>query len=279
MAQVAERREAYILGHSPEELRRLDRQGAIVRPYTERLLRETGIAPGMRVLDVGSGIGDVAFLAAELVGPSGAVVGIDRSPEAVATARTRAAARNMAQVSFLEEDIATFLDGDLFDAIVGRFVLAYQPDPTAVARHLASQLRPGGIVAFDEFWLPLPAPAWPEHPLFQQAFSWITESLRRSGAHVDMGLRLEATFVDAGLPAPHLRIEDAATSRDKHDRMAWLVDTIRTLLPAIERTGVATAAEIDIDTLLDRLVEEMQTIGGMACGIFIGSAWLRTPAI
>ena len=63
----------YILGHSPAEVRRLMLQAAILKPITERLLREAGLTPGLRVLDLGCGCGDVAMLAAELVGPNGAV--------------------------------------------------------------------------------------------------------------------------------------------------------------------------------------------------------------
>jgi cyclopropane fatty-acyl-phospholipid synthase-like methyltransferase len=56
-------------------------QAEIVRPITERLLRQAGLKPGMRVLDLGCGIGDVSLLAAGVVGPSGLVVGVDQSPE------------------------------------------------------------------------------------------------------------------------------------------------------------------------------------------------------
>jgi hypothetical protein len=69
----------YILGHSPAEIQRLMSQAVMLRPITERLLRSAGIEPGMRVLDIGCGAGDVSMLAAELVGSTGSVVGIDRN--------------------------------------------------------------------------------------------------------------------------------------------------------------------------------------------------------
>ena len=70
----------YILGHSASEIQRLKTQAEILRPITERLLLNAGIRPGMRVLDIGCGAGDVTMLAAEKVGPSGSVVGLIAIP-------------------------------------------------------------------------------------------------------------------------------------------------------------------------------------------------------
>jgi len=75
---------AYLLGHSDFELQRLSRQGQVLGPTTREWFQTAGMAPGMCVLDVGSGMGDVAFLAADLVGPSGEVVGTDVAPAAIA---------------------------------------------------------------------------------------------------------------------------------------------------------------------------------------------------
>ena len=77
----------YALGHSAEEHQRLAEQAALFRPMTERLFREAGVDEGMRVLDVGSGAGDVAFLVAKLVGPKGKVVGVDLDGNALDKAR------------------------------------------------------------------------------------------------------------------------------------------------------------------------------------------------
>src|SRR3981081_1121878 len=82
--------DAYVLGHSKQELRRLMLQAENLRPITTRLLREAGLAPGMRVVDLGCGVGDVAFLAAEIVGPTGTVIAIDRNATAVVPATPRA---------------------------------------------------------------------------------------------------------------------------------------------------------------------------------------------
>jgi 2-polyprenyl-3-methyl-5-hydroxy-6-metoxy-1,4-benzoquinol methylase len=70
----------YLLGHSEREIQRLIHQAAILRPITERLFREIALRPGMRVLDLGCGAGDVSMLAAELVGPTGLVIGAIDAP-------------------------------------------------------------------------------------------------------------------------------------------------------------------------------------------------------
>src|SRR5262245_65510257 len=95
----------YILGHANEELERLVRQARFFGAISDYLFREAGIGPGMRVLDVGCGAGDVAFAVARIVGPSGAVVGVDRSPEAVLLASRRAEADGLENVTFRVADV------------------------------------------------------------------------------------------------------------------------------------------------------------------------------
>jgi protein-L-isoaspartate O-methyltransferase len=95
----------YPLGAASAEHARLIRQAMIWDPFTERLFRDAGIGPRQRVLDIGSGVGDVAMLAARLVGPSGAVIGVERDPATIATARSRVAKAGLSNVSFIESDV------------------------------------------------------------------------------------------------------------------------------------------------------------------------------
>jgi protein-L-isoaspartate O-methyltransferase len=117
----------YLLGSSDREHERLVRQAARIAPLTERFFREAGIGPGQRVLDVGSGVGDVALLAARLVGPTGEVVGVERDPRSVAGARRRVTEADYRNVSFTESDIAQISSNKPFDAVVGRFILQFVP--------------------------------------------------------------------------------------------------------------------------------------------------------
>src|SRR5262245_42640101 len=140
----------YALCRSKAEYNRLIEQAELLRPLTERMLRAAGIGPGMHVLDIGCGAGDVSFLVSEIVGPQGSVVGIDLDGEVIRFADERRAARVVANVVFRESDARSIASERLFDAAVGRFVLMYMSDPTAALQLIAENVRPGGIVAFHE---------------------------------------------------------------------------------------------------------------------------------
>jgi ubiquinone/menaquinone biosynthesis C-methylase UbiE len=98
----------YVLGHSKNEIQRLISQAAIFRPVTERLLRAVKIGPGMRILDLGCGAGDVSMVAAEFVGPTGLVVGIDRNQEVLTLAAERARAAGLPQIRFARRRLNPF---------------------------------------------------------------------------------------------------------------------------------------------------------------------------
>jgi ubiquinone/menaquinone biosynthesis C-methylase UbiE len=140
----------YALERSRQEHARLTHQAALFKSTTQRLFHAAGLAPGMRVLDVGTGTGDVAFLAAELVGPEGAVVGIDVDSAALVTASARAEDLGLHNVRFVEGDIHTVAVGDDFDAAVGRLVLMYLGDPARALSAIAARVRSGGTIAFQE---------------------------------------------------------------------------------------------------------------------------------
>jgi SAM-dependent methyltransferase len=262
----------YQLGSDASELQRLDRQGRVLAPATRTILQAAGVRRDMRVLDLGSGAGDVAFLAAELTGPAGEVVGIDQSPDAVAKATARAAERGLPNVRFIAGDIHDRVPDGPFDAIIGRLVLMYVPDPAAVLRTQAGLLRSGGIVAPIEFDLHS-ARSLPATPLVGQAHTWLREAFTRAGVDPALGPRLWAVLQAAGLQPlgmigvqPHFGPEDP-------DGAAILAGIVRTVLPVIERTGVATAAEVGADTLQQRLSHELAASAAVFAHPMLISAW------
>src|SRR3984957_161831 len=149
-AGTTARTHEYELGHSAWELERLRRQAELVDPFTLQFYRDAGISKGMRVLDVGCGAGDTALLLAELVGDDGLVVGVDLAPARVAAAGDRVEKLGKRNISFRLAGLDAIEEGEPLDAVVGRYVLMFNPDPSGVIRALGKLARPGGIVAFHE---------------------------------------------------------------------------------------------------------------------------------
>jgi 2-polyprenyl-3-methyl-5-hydroxy-6-metoxy-1,4-benzoquinol methylase len=245
----------YPLGYSEEEARRLARQGALLEEPTAHVLRRAGLREGMQVLDVGSGVGDVSLLAARLVGKGGSVLGIERTPSSVETARQRIAALGAENVAFAEGDLASFDPDRTFDAIIGRFILLYLPEPAAVLRRLLKHLRPGGIVAFQEYDMSLTS-QFPNSVLFEKIRGYILKAFLAAGAELDMGTKLPSTFLRAGLPPPEMTAITLVGFGPSWEGYEYITSVVRSLVPLMERSGIASAAEIDIDTLADRLRED-----------------------
>ena len=265
----------YVLGHSDRELDRLNKQAHLVDPITRRFLCAAGIVPGMRILDVGSGAGDVAFLAADLVGARGEVVGTDRSPAALVTARQRADARSLRNVIFREGDPAEMTFDRPFDAVIGRYVLMFQSEPAAMLRRLATHARRGGLIFFHEPDLD-GARSSPPAPTYDRCCQWIRETIRMSGAEIRMGTRLFSTFIAAGLPAPSMQLETlVAGAANNANPLHLVADLAGTLAGEMERLGVATAAEVGLETLAQRMISEAAASASVIQGRFEVGAWSR----
>lgn len=267
--------QAYVLGHSDRELNRLAVQARLVDPITRRFFQAAGIIAGMRVLDVGSGAGDVAFLVAQLVGETGEVVGVDRAPTALAVARERAGALSLRNVSFREGDPANMIFEMPFDAVVGRYVLMFQPDPTLMLRKVAGHVRSGGVIVFHE-------PDWngtrsfPPVPTYDRCCGWIVETLRLSGADPRMGIKLHGAFVGAGLPPPSMQLESViGGGASSSDQVHFKTDLACTLVSEMERLGIVTALEVDAETLAGRVLNEVVRCAGVVVGRSEIGAWSR----
>jgi hypothetical protein len=200
---------AYVLGHSDRELSRLRVQARLLEPATRQIFREAGIDAGMRVLDIGSGAGDVAFLTAALV--------------------------------------------------------------RKVARHV----RPGGLVIFHE-------PDWvgarsiPPAPTYERCCGWIRETFRLAGTDSNMAAKLFTTFIRAGLAAPQMRMQTfIGGGAASADFLQALADLIETLIPSMEQLGVATLSEVDVETLVERLMHEATENGSVIVGRAEIGAWAR----
>ena len=214
-------------------------------------------------------------MAADLVGPDGFVVGVDRSQDALARARLRAGQRGLAQVRFVEGDLNDPAPGGPFDAIVDRLTLWAVPDPAAMLRRQATVLRAGGLVVPVE--VDLSPMRWlPEIQLGTQVKSWLVEGFARAGL-VMLGSRLWAIVQEAGLRPLGMMGVQPHFGPDDPVGIAFLVESIRVAAPMIVGTGVATAEEIGMETFEQRVRDEAQRNPALvAASPMLLSAWATT---
>jgi SAM-dependent methyltransferase len=269
--------ETYLLGQTPEARQRLLVQGKMLNAFTRRVFEDAGISRGMKVLDVGCGPGDVSVIAAELVGETGRVLGIDQSDESLQMAHSRAQEASLTQISFKKSDILHLTLDQEYDAIVGRLILMHLSKPSVVIHQLTEHLSPGGVVVFQEYDLSNHTNAfYPPSPLWEQVWIWSTQPFQRAGGELEMGIKLPGALLEAGLPVPQICYEAAMGAGPDWIGYEWWAETVRIFMPLIEKFGIATKEDIGIETLADRLREETVSRGGVARGPVLVSAWVRT---
>jgi ubiquinone/menaquinone biosynthesis C-methylase UbiE len=270
---ISSRGESYLLGGTGHEHERLIRQARIFNPFTERLFRNAGVARGQRVLDIGSGVGDIAMLVAELVGPTGEVVGVERDANTLTKARSRVAEAQLRNVSFVETDVSQVyeVNGIPFDVVVGRLILEFLPDPGAVLRSLSKLVRSGGVVVIQDcYWAPL-LQLTARLPLWTKCASLIYQTFERSGTNMDMEHRLYHAFLDASLPAPKVMIEIPVG--DSPDIRRWVYDLFCTLYPQMQERNLPTTEVGELESLLSRLEAELDRTRSFAACIGLIGAW------
>jgi ubiquinone/menaquinone biosynthesis C-methylase UbiE len=221
---------------------------------TDRLIKDSGIVEGMRVLDVGCGNGEVSLLLANAVGSNGEVVGIDRNEAALSIARDRAKSENVSNVSFLAVDISNSLSEiGIYDAVVGRRVLMYLPNPIDVLRNISGVLKENGIVAFQEIDSTVTPGRTEPLPLHEKVNKWIWRTIEKEGANINMGFALPSVLQQSGFVVENIMAEANIQGQKTHHPLAKVV---RAILHRIVEHGVATKTEIEIETLEQRLNDE-----------------------
>ncbi len=245
----------------------------LAEEWTRRLLVDAGVREGMRVLDIGCGSGNVTFLAAELVGERGRVVGIDREAAPLEVGRQRARDLGLTHVHFACTDLASPPGEDgPFDAVVGRRVLMYQPDAVASLARLADVLVPGGLIVLQEHDSTAMPICLPELPLHRRVSGWMWETVAREGADLRMGLHLAPALGKAGFKVERVRAESTVLTPEQSHPIGHI---LRAMRGRIVEKGVATEEELALDTLDARLAEEMRTANGTCLWEMVFGAWAR----
>jgi ubiquinone/menaquinone biosynthesis C-methylase UbiE len=246
----------YVMGHDDRERRRLVLQASILNPLTQQLFGRAGISPGMNVLDIGCGVGDVSLIAARLVGRSGSVTSVDIDPAALVTLEARASMEGLKTIECAQGDIHQWKPRRKFDAVVGRHILIHSKDPLAVLRECATLLHPRGLAVFHEYDFSVVQRGWPATPLrdrvmvvFDRFFAQVTCS--------NMGSRLFTLLSKAGFEPPECRTEYPISGGSDSVYYEWFTESLRSIQPRAIAMGIVAEGEFDLDTLEQRMREEV----------------------
>ena len=140
----------YVLATGSAAANRLRILHSVYGPGARQLLTSAGIKPGMRVADLGCGVGMVTQLLAELVGPTGEVVGVDFSGAQVEQGR-KLLPEHVKNVTFVQASATeTGLPRESFDLVYCRFLLIHLTDPESALREMYQLLKPNGVIAVED---------------------------------------------------------------------------------------------------------------------------------
>jgi SAM-dependent methyltransferase len=232
----------------------------------------------MRVLDLGTGLGHVAFQLAELIEPSGSVLGVDQAERLLEIAERRRLAAGAATVRFLRADARAFSANEPFDAIVARLLLFHLSDRDGVLRRQLEALRPGGTMVLIEFDIGAMR-GEPGVPLVETVRGWIEAAFRSAAADPRIGARAgqllrEAGFVDVST----FGIQAYFAPSDPTGPMLC-AGVARSLAAQIVAQGIAGEAELGLETLEERIVEQVVARDAVVLPPTVVGAWGTRPAV
>jgi SAM-dependent methyltransferase len=265
-------RGSYVLATGQAADYRLRLLHGLYEAGTRRLLAAAGIRRGLRVADLGCGVGLVTALLAELVGPRGHVVGIDASAAHLAQARQRLRPGGP-NLRFVEASATdTGLPPGSFDLVYCRFLLIHLPEPRRALGEMHALLRPGGVLVCEDGDL---TSAGSEPPSALDAFADLWGRLGpRRGLDYTLGRRLFHLVQAAGFPEPEVTFNQPVLARGENKRLLEL--SVAEAGPSFVDAGLITAEE------LARVLVEMRRLNAddsvLAMMPRMTQVWARKPA-
>ena len=242
----------YMLATGEKAVSRLELLERIFGPATRHLLSAAGLCSGMRVAEVGCGVGLTARWVSTQVSPTGSVAGVDSSSEQLHIGEKNAAEAGTTNLSFSEGNAyETGLPRDSFDLVYSRFLLCHLADPGKALAEMSSLLKRGGILVCEDH---------DDGGIFTEPATHaykrlveISEAANRShGLDSYVGLKLPRLFREVGFSRPEAKVNQIALLRGEEKRF-WEL-TLREAAPAILAAHASTSDE------LDAICEEMRKI-------------------
>ena len=229
----------YVLGTRDDEVQRLGVQHRVWRGRVLDAFRRARIRDGQTVIDVGAGPGFAALDLAELVGPSGEVIALERAPHFLASLAERAPPN----VDIRDHDVSAPFGLSNADASWCRWLLSFVPDGAAVVRNIAQALRPGGVAVFHEYAAYSTWRMMPPEPLQERFRTMVEKSWRDSGGEPDVALWLPQWLDEAGFEIVETRtFADLVTPEDP--TWAWPRTFMATGAARLHELGYLDAEEV-----------------------------------
>ena len=240
MKTIFEQKGKYVLATGNAAANRLRILHNIYGPGAAQLLQRAGIKRGMRVADLGCGVGMVTQLLAQLVGPRGEVVGIDYSAQQIEQAR-ELLPKNFDNVQFVESSATdTGLPRESFDLVYCRFLLIHLTKPEAALQEMWDLLKPNGILACEDGDL---TSAGSEPPSILEQFSTLFGSLGpKWGVDYTLGRRLFHMVLAAGFSEPEIILNQPVFAHGENKRLLEL--SVAEAGPSFIEAGLLTEAEL-----------------------------------
>jgi len=189
----------YIFGTRDEEIARLGLQHRVWRSRATDAWRRAGFRTGQTLLDVGCGPGFASLDLAEIVGPEGSVLAIDRSRRFLDALESSARVRGLGQIATHQVELDQGpLPAVAADGAWVRWVLAFLPRPQDLLRSIASALRPGGVLVVHEY---VGYETWRFAPRSAELDEFVrvaVESWRAEGGEPNVGLDLPVLLGELG---------------------------------------------------------------------------------
>jgi SAM-dependent methyltransferase len=230
----------YVLGTQDDEVQRLGLQHRVWRARVLAAFRRAGITAGQTVIDVGAGPGFAAADLAQLVGPGGKVIALERAAHFLDTIRSR----GLANVEVREQDVCQPFSVTGAGASWCRWVLSFVTDPAATVRHIAAALKPGGTAIFHEYVAYETWRMMPPDPLHERFRGQVEKSWRDSGGEPDVALWLPQWLGEAGFEIVETRtLADIITPAD--EKWEWPRSFMATGARRLHELGYIEASEVE----------------------------------
>ena len=188
-----------MLGTHAEELERLGVQHRAWQPTVLECWRNAGIRSGSRVLDVGAGPGYATIDLAEIVGPDGKIVAVERSTNFVNAVRRTIEKRAFPNVDVHELDLMKDdLPAGPFDFSWCRWVLCFLSDPELLVKKLAHVIGKGGRAIFHEYAHYTTWKFLPQRVSLEEFRTHVIATWHEAGGEPDTGLPLPSWLANSG---------------------------------------------------------------------------------